>query len=88
MQGAYVYLIDSNFNFILIYNNINSFFIILRRYKINLIVEYKAEEGYFINIENYFLTVKSFKKKEPLLKEFIDFLILKFAIRKIVVPSF
>ena len=46
-------------------------------------MEYKAEEGYSINIENYFLVARSSKDKKSLVKEFTDFLILKSIIRKV-----
>ena len=72
IQNVYIYLIDTNFNFVFIRNDIDSFFIISRKYKIDSIIKYETKKDYFLNIKNYFLIIKFFKKKKPILKKFIN----------------
>ncbi len=36
-------------------------------------MKYEAEEEYSMNLKNYFLIVKSSRKKEPLLNEFTNY---------------
>ena len=86
MQGAYAHLVDSNFNFVSIRNDTNSSLVIPRRHRIGSVVEYEAEEGYPMDVENHSLAAKSSKEKEPLLEEFTDLLTPKSAIGKMAVP--
>ena len=58
INKVYIYLINTNFNFIIIRNNRILSLIISRYYRINSIIKYEAKEEYFINVENYFLTAK------------------------------
>ena len=63
MQNVYIYLINTNFNFVFIRNDIDFFLVILRKYKIDSIIKYKIKKIYSLNIKNHFLTIKFFKKK-------------------------
>ena len=88
MQSVYIYLINTNFNFIFIHNNIDFLFIISYKYKIGLIIKYKTKKGYFLNVKNHFLIIKSFKKKKSILKKFINRLFSKSVINKISIKLF
>ena len=58
MNKIYIYFINLNFNFVFIRNNNTSPLIISCYYKIDSIIEYKAEKEYLIQIENHFLIIK------------------------------
>ena len=88
MQNVYIYLINANFIFIFIRNDIDFSFIISRKYKIGSIIKYKTEKSYPLNMKNYFLIIKSFKKKKSILKKFIDRFFSKFVIDKISIKPF
>ena len=83
----YIYLINTNFNLIIIRNNKILLLIIFRYYLINSIIEYKAKEEYFINIENYFLIIKINSIKNFIIANFINLLNLKSIIKKIKINS-
>ena len=88
INKIYIYLINTNFNFIIIRNNKILFLIISYYYRVNSIIKYKAQEEYFINVENYFLTIKVNSIKNFIIVNFINLLNLKSIIKKINVNSF
>ncbi len=55
----YIYFVNTNINFINIYNKKDTTLIILRYYYLGTIVEYKAKESYLVKINNYSLIAKS-----------------------------
>ena len=87
MNKIYIYLINSNFNFVFIRNDNASPLIISRRYKISSVIKYEAKKGYLIQIENHFLTTKIIKNKKLILKKFINLVIPKSTIEKIIINS-
>ena len=58
INKIYIYLINSNFNFVFIRNNNTSLFIIPRHYRIDSVIKYEIKEEYLIQIKNYFLIIK------------------------------
>ena len=87
INGVYTYLININFNFIIIRNNRILSLIISRYYRVNSIIKYEAEEGYSINVENYSLTTKADSIKNLIIANFINLLNSKSVIEKIEVNS-
>ena len=87
INKIYTYLINTNFNFIIIRNNRILSLIISRYYRINSIIKYKAKKEYSINIKNYFLTTKIKLIKDLIITNFINLLNLKSIIEKIEVNS-
>ena len=87
INKIYIYLINTNFNFIIIRNNRILSLIISRYYRIKLIIKYEVKEKYFINIENYFLIAKIDLIKNFIITNFINLLNLKSIIEKIEVNS-
>ena len=83
----YIYLINTNFNFIIIRNNKILSLIISRYYRVNLIIKYEAKEEYSINIENYFLIAKVDSIRDLIIADFINLLNLKTIIEKIEINS-
>ena len=83
----YTYLININFNFIIVRNNRISSLVISRYYRIDSIVKYEAEEKYSINVENYSLTAKANSIKNLIIADFINLLNSKSVIKKIKVDS-
>ena len=59
MKSVYFHFINAEFNFINVYNDNDSSFIISRYYKIDSIMKYEAKKVYFVNLKNYFLIAKS-----------------------------
>ena len=84
----YTYLINTNFNFIIVRNNKILSLIIFRYYRVNSIIKYKAKEEYSINVKNYFLTTKVYLIKNFIIANFINLLNLKSIIKKIKVNLF
>ena len=87
INKVYIYLININFNFIIIRNNKILSLIISRYYRINSIIKYEAKEEYSINVENYSLATKANSIKNLIIANFINLLNLKFIIEKIKVNS-
>ena len=87
INEVYIYLINTNFNFIIMRNNRISSLIISRYYRVNLIIKYEAKEEYSVNVENYFLATKIDSIKNFIIANFINLLNFKFAIEKIEVNS-
>ena len=85
MNKVYIYFINLNFNFVFIRNNNISSLIISRRYKIDFVIEYEVKEKYSIQIKNYFLIIKIIKDKELILKKFINLIIFRLIIEKIII---
>ena len=83
INKIYIYLINTNFNFIIIRNNRILFLIISYYYRVNLI-----KEEYSINVENYSLIAKVDLIKNLIIINFINLLNLKSIIEKIKVNSF
>ena len=83
MKGVYAHLVNRNFNFVSIRNDTDSPLVISRYYRISLVIEYEAEEGYPIDVENYSLAAKATEESASLLGEFTDLLTLRSAIKKI-----
>ena len=88
INKIYIYLININFNFIIIRNNKILFLIIFYYYRINLIIKYEAKEEYFINVENYSLMTKVDSIKNFIIINFINLLDSKFIIEKIEINLF
>ena len=88
INKVYTYLINTNFNFIIIRNNRILFLIISRYYRVNLIIKYEAKKEYSINVENYSLTAKVDSIKNLIITNFINLLNSKFIIEKIEINSF
>ena len=83
----YIYLINTNFNFIIIRNNRILSLVISRYYRVNSIIKYEAKEEYFVNVENYSLIAKVDSIKNFIIANFINLLNLKSIIEKIEVNS-
>ena len=87
INKVYTYLINTNFNFIIVRNNRILFLIISRYYRVDSIIKYEAKEEYSIDVENYFLITKVNSIKNLIIADFINLLNLKFVIEKIEVNS-
>ena len=87
INKVYTYLINTNFNFIIVRNNRILSLIISYYYRINSIIKYEAKEEYFINVENYFLITKINSIKNLIIANFINLLNLKSIIEKIEINS-
>ena len=87
INKIYIYLINTNFNFIIIRNNRILSLIISYYYRINSIIKYEAKEEYSINVENYSLATKINSIKNLIIANFINLLNLKSIIKKIEVDS-
>ena len=87
INKVYTYLINTNFNFIIVRNNRILSLIISCYYRINSIIKYEAKEEYSINIENYSLIAKIDLIKNFIIANFINLLNLKSIIEKIEVNS-
>ena len=83
MKSVYSHFINAEFNFINVYNDNDSSFIISHFYKIGSIIKYEVEKAYFINLKNHFLIAKSFQKKTSMFFKFINLLNSKSALKKI-----
>ena len=83
MKSVYFHFINVKFNFINVYNDNDSSFIIFRYYKIDSIIKYEAKKTYFLNLKDYFLIAKSSQKRESMFFNFINLLNLKSILRKI-----
>ena len=87
MKGVYSHFVNVEFNFVNVYNDNDSSFIIFRYYKIDLIMKYEAEKAYLVNLKNYFLIAKSSREKESMLFKFLNLLNLKSVLKKIRIDS-
>ena len=83
IKSVYFHFINAGFNFINVYNDDDSLFIISRYYKIDSIMEYEAKKAYFVNLKNHFLIAKFSREKKSMLFEFTNLLNSKSALRKI-----
>ena len=87
INKIYTYLINTNFNFIIIRNNRILSLVISRYYRINSIIKYEAKEEYSIDVENYSLITKVNSIKNLIIANFINLLNSKSIIKKIEVNS-
>ena len=87
INKIYTYLINTNFNFIIIRNNRILSLVISRYYRINSIIKYEAKEEYSIDVENYSLITKVNSIKNLIIANFINLLNLKSIIEKIEINS-
>ena len=88
INKIYTYLINTNFNFIIMRNNRILFLIISYYYRVNSIIKYEAKEEYSINVENYSLTAKIDLIKNFIIANFINLLNSKSIIEKIKINLF
>ena len=87
IKGVYFHFVNVEFNFVNVYNDDDSLFVISRYYKIDLIIKYEAKKAYLMNLKNHSLIAKSFRKKKSMLFKFINLLNSKSTLRKIRINS-
>lgn len=63
MFSVFYYIINSNFYYIFIRNNINGYVNLFNKTKFKNIFKYNNLKDYIINPENYNLNIKVFKKR-------------------------
>ena len=83
MKNVYFHFVNVEFNFVNVYNDNDSLFIISYYYKIDSIIKYEAKEAYFVNLKNHFLIAKSFQKRKSMFFEFTNLLNSKLILKKI-----
>lgn len=88
INGVYTHLVDTNFNFVTVRNDRTSPLVIPRHHRVGSVVEYEAEEGYPVDVENHSLAAKADPIKDPMVADFTNLLNPKSVIGKVEVdPS-
>ena len=81
----YSHFMNASFNFVNIRNDFTYPLLIFRRQKINIIIKYKIQKSYQIDLKNHFLIIKIFKNKKFMIMKFTNLLNPKSTFEKVLI---